>query len=194
MTAEITSKWYGPFRMIPMPSCTWVAEVPEALKPGLYLWTVRVGDEYRVHYVGMSTNSITARTMEHLSRSFGVNTVNNPESLRQGVKDDYLFYPGRHKWEDVCENILPSIIKYLEEIRLFIAPIDVNTLGNYGKHELERVESALISMVRNYESGGSPFLTNNRLSRVVTNPDIKVNIALPEIDRKIAGLSSPFYA
>ena len=90
---SIRSEWHGPFSIIPISveSVTWLAEDPQALRPGVYLWTARVGDEYRVNYIGMSTNSVTARTMEHVSRSFGVNVIEKPDQFRKGIRDDYLF-------------------------------------------------------------------------------------------------------
>jgi len=191
---QISSEWYGPLRLVPVPTKIWVAENPQALRAGVYLWTARIGDEYRVHYVGMSTNSITVRTMEHLSYSFGINPVDKPESFRQGIKGDFLFSRSEQVWEHVREDVLPGIIEYIKEVRLFIAPIDVSKFMDFGDQELKRIESAIIDMVRNYEADKTPFLTNHRRSKVVTHRDIQVKISLPNIDLQIAGISSVFDA
>ncbi|MEO1203780.1 MAG: hypothetical protein AAFX10_13790, partial [Pseudomonadota bacterium] len=189
-----SSQWVGPFGLIPTDSRTWIAENPQALKPGVYLWTVRVEDEYRVHYVGMSTNSMTVRSLEHLSASFGVNPVYKPDELRRGRKGEFLFCRGEDEWDDVRDGVLPETIEYIREIQIFIAPIDVSNFAQYGKCELERIESALINMIRESESRRRPFLVNSRRSRVVSDPDIRVDISLPVIDCPLFGIRTPFNA
>lgn len=194
----VNSKWRGPYSIIPIPdeSVQWLAKDSQALQPGVYLWSAYVNGEYRVNYIGMSTNSVIARTMEHVSRSFGVNTIERPELFRKGVRGEPLFSKSKHNWNEIRDDILPKILEYLNEIRFFFAPIDIEGLDKYGKIELERIESALIDQIWKFDQDASnSFLTNNRRSRAIAieKRNMSVNIALLE-NAHLCGISEKFKA
>lgn len=53
----VTLDWQGPFGFFPDLGLPLYRTSRDAAASGLYLWTVQFGDEYRVNYPGMSSNS-----------------------------------------------------------------------------------------------------------------------------------------
>jgi hypothetical protein len=62
----IQSRWIGPTSLIPGEGRRWICDFDEATASGLYLWTVRFGDTYRINYVGIATQSIVERQLGHI--------------------------------------------------------------------------------------------------------------------------------
>ncbi len=174
--------WQGPFVFHDEENCVFNQE--SAKDPGVYLWTIEFGGGYLINYVGIATNAVSARLQEHLVYFLGGNyTIYEPDDFFLGKKNPIYSPDGSvNKFLNDYSKLSTKVDSQLRAYRLFY----VNVNGD--KDWLERIESGIITTLR--EAGGEApkFLDNYRVSRIVPNEDKKtvnmVNtaslISLPE--------------
>ncbi len=174
--------WQGPFVFHDEENCIFNQE--SAKIPGVYLWTIDFGGGYLINYVGIATNAVSARLQEHLVYFLGGNyTIYQLDEFILGKKKS-IYSPDGHvnKFLNDYDKLSTKVDSQLRAYRLFYA----NVSGD--REWLERIESGIISTLREAKSEASSFLDNFRLSRIVPAEDKKtvnmVNtaslISLPE--------------
>lgn len=81
-------EWRGPRALWSSDLSRCILLDSDAVEPGLYLWTVKVGSEYWVNYVGMSGTSIAQRQRVHIEEFLcGHYWIYDANSLSQGRKE-----------------------------------------------------------------------------------------------------------
>lgn len=157
--ASITIKWHGPRLFTPFwdPASS-VYSDSLAWQPGIYLWTFPEDGAYWINYVGIAhAKSIASRQSEHLGTFLSGNYLFYLSSeLRVGdVTCAYRPSEGHEKYI----KKLPELVQQLQLMQIFFAPLDSE------KALLERIESGLITSLR--DQGGQILkrLANERLSR-----------------------------
>ena len=171
MTCSSTQhlEFYGPFHWKRSTSLPCLFEAPEGKQGGIYLWTVQVGPEERVHYIGQSRRSFRQRLKEHLDCYLtGEYKIVEPTLLAQGrltsAWDGAAAFDdaGRRleEWLDSWEIVLPELKLLLETFKFHLAPFDGD------KRLQERVEGAIGAhflchedeAIREFLDPGSRFL------------------------------------
>lgn len=137
-------QWFGPF--------TWLGEDkdclfnrPEAIKPGIYLWTVPFKKKYLVYYVGETGVSFSRRFTEH-TRDYlsGYYRVYNPQQFSEGKKQlvwEGMWKPGtRNRMGEFLKRYLELskiIYEFLGKLRIFLSPLEVE------KNIRQRIEGTI---------------------------------------------------
>lgn len=177
-------KWHGPFGFLPDVSIACVFTHDIGKHPGLYLWTVPIGEEYLINYVGETERDFAERLEEEARYMLsGQDSFADSELLRQGIRKristptitDFL---GRYDYYS------KRLYESLATCRLFLAPM------NADRQLRQRVESALISHLRKTSERCRQFLANKKCLSP-QSPPLEVNMSAPVA---LVGLGSTLLA
>lgn len=151
----------GPFNIF-QNQCDLILDQTTIGRPGIYFWTVKVGEEYLINYVGISANSIRERIVQHIKFSLsGDYTIYDPNLLQSGVLD--IVYTPNSNYNLFLLNIEANrnnIIANLKLFKIFYVTLDES------KYLLELIESEIIQSIRIGNSKSKLFLSNYKLSRL----------------------------
>ena len=175
MEAPIDIIWQGPYTLLADSTLPSILDCSDAAHPGIYLWTIPLGDCYLINYVGISSDNVANRQIHHLKEHMsGSYLVYDPDALARGVKDE-IYGPadGFDKFISLIEADAGRVISHLRCFSIFFAKLKLS------KVELERIESAIIEALRAHGDVVESFLDNRRISRWI-----------PKEDRVLARLTS----
>jgi hypothetical protein len=150
-------EFLGPFHWRRSGSLPCVFEAPEGKRGGIYLWTVEIGAEHRVHYIGQSRRSFRQRIQEHLDSYLnGRYKILDPSFLVRGelraLWDGATAFDDAGRriecWFDKAELMLPDLRSLLESFRFFLAPFKADARMH------QRVEGALGAHYLTHEDEG----------------------------------------
>jgi hypothetical protein len=189
---ETELQWKGPYCFWPTQICKSVFRSEYAKSPGLYLWTVKIGEAFLTNYVGISGKSIRDRLVEHVSKFLGGDyNVYDPSVFSQGKKKSIFLpvssskdFPKEYKVDflERLPDLASKVFDMLESIRLFVGPLRVE------KRLLERIESAIIKDIRKAEDKTvAEFIDNKRVSP--RRPSEKEIVVLTKSHLPLLGLS-----
>jgi len=181
---ELKIEFSEPLKLWPEDPRSWDILV-KANFPGVYLWTVPDGDYYRTFYVGQRKD-IPKRIEAHIRHYLiGTYRIHSIDELRQGILDD-AFMPGVHSAFETLHFLdkhRELLTQMLQEVYVFACKIGSATEATDGKEIRERVESALIDLLRHSKSGNG-LIENKRRSvnRTERNVDCRFggSVALAE--------------
>lgn len=145
MPDEIVVPFSGPFSWSGMPDAPSIFDVNEALKAGIYLFTVPLPDGYLIYYVGETGRTFRDRLFEHYTEhASGMYHVYSPAEFARGEK--VMLWPGRfdmacRKPKRECIAAYPELCGPIWQMtrmfRLFLAPLACDTRLR------RRIESAI---------------------------------------------------
>lgn len=189
----ITLKFLGPFNLYSetngiLDGCA------EKDASGIYLWAVKVGDKYRVTYIGETGTSFYQRTKEHIIQTLGGNyRVCNVIEMQQGIQKviwNGLWRVGtRDKLPEFLnryEELAPSIKAYLQSQVVFVAVTGCDHLLR------KRIEGAIALSLRSNSIASSLLPSDIRFRRRKSSEE-PVNITLKS-GSEIEGLPNRFIA
>ena len=149
MAIAIVLNWQGPFRCVEANK----TGLPKN-EPGVYLWTVLVGEKYLVNYVGESATVVSRWSSQVRDVLGGRSRVFNPDKLQTGELDElYRDNGGSHNLAALSPSVVQAAFDNIRVSSLFFAP-----LGDEKTVRLS-VESGIISEIRKSESARG-ILTN----------------------------------
>jgi hypothetical protein len=134
---------------------------------GIYLWAVKVNDNYRVTYVGETGTSFYQRTKEHIIQTLGGNyRVCDVAEMQQGIQKvlwNGLWRIGtRDKLPEFLsryEELAPLIKAYLKAQVIFVAVTECD-------HSLrKRIEGAIAFSLRSNNIASSLFPSDIRYQK-----------------------------
>jgi hypothetical protein len=135
MPDEIVVSFSGPFSWSGTPDAPSIFDVEEALKAGIYLFTVPLPDGYLIYYVGETGRTFRDRLFEHYTEhASGMYHVYSPAEFARGEK--IMLWPGRfdmacRKPKRECIAAYPELCVPIWEMtrmfRLFLAPLACDT-------------------------------------------------------------------
>ena len=132
---------------------------------------------YLVNYVGITNNTISNRLQDHLScYCRGLYTIYEPELFKEGKKK-IIHQPTDSILEFLpkIKLLIPKLELQLKAFSIFIAEVDSD------KGWLERIESGIISELRQYSQITRDFIDNARLSKFIEDKDkIEILLSYPE--------------
>lgn len=191
-TISIDVKFHGPFGASDQGSHRCIFHDLISRKRGVYLWTIPVGEEEWVSYVGETRVSFQKRLSQHIAKILsGQYWIPDAGELARGDVRNSAWRSGSRGYGTSVpdflsryESLAPQIKAYLELLRFHVAPLDAN------KHELRQVE-ALIG--RYYESHSNRRLSDffgagGRYARPI--PHTKAVRCTVSSEAHIAGLPS----
>lgn len=150
---NITLDWHGPFSVVKGTDLPLVFDASPTLidRPGVYLWTINRDHEELVHYVGKTDRSFRTRLSEEFVLSKPeLCWIPDIEKLQKGVKQ-WLYEPrstrrpNADKWAENAQFLMDCRRRYLQAIRIFIAPMDC------GRAEIKNTETALMWAIWDHE-------------------------------------------
>lgn len=159
---SLTSNWDGPYSFIPTAGIPWMYESIVAKTAGVYLWTVRKDDEFLVNYVGVGISSMLMRQEQHITLYLhGDYTFYDSKDLSKGKKREvYNAATGYKEFFRQLEYYQAEVRKQLLAMSVVFAPFEGSDAS-----QLIRIESALISALRECDEVTVDFLDNARLSK-----------------------------
>jgi hypothetical protein len=144
----------GPFSWFGESGCPCVYDVNEALKAGIYLWTVPLSDGHLIYYVGETGRSFEIRLRQHYEEL--VNARYHVYSAAEFALGEKLaLWPGRwdvedRKSDDECRanhsHLCAQIREMMGVLRFFLAPLSAD------KRTRQRIEAAIARAL--YEAPG----------------------------------------
>lgn len=172
----------GPYSFFPNSENESIFSCSENYYNGIYLWTIKVENGYKVYYVGIAINSFINRFLSHLNLYYdGSYTIHDPNILQKSEKQ-ILYSPSNNESKTI-NHYSKDLFVFLNSLSIFIGPIDKN------KETLEKIESTIITDLKSYEKqNGFQILDNMRLSRSLSkdpSEEYKINIT-----ENILGLKS----
>jgi hypothetical protein len=155
--STITLQWQGPYAMFPNSDIELIYDRHDAQGPGVYLWTIKSGNEYWVHYVGES-KKVIKRQREHVIEYLGGGYwLYDPEQFAAGV-----LVP----WYKSTENITTFLNQYeilskvavamISQFRIFYVSLADTNLST------KRVEGGLIRALKDNNETSS-FIDNDKI-------------------------------
>ena len=148
--------WSGPFQLTRSGPTSLLAS-PEALKHGIYIWTILLRGVHWTYYVGETGKSFLERHLEHIGLYYeGQNRIYEPGALARGKKRivwDWAMGPSnsrrRAAFRKQFARWAPSVQRFLASLNVFLIP--------YGgdKRSRERLEAGLWHLVQ--IKGGGRF-------------------------------------
>jgi len=170
-------RFEGPFPFVPPVESAW--ELARFSHPGVYLFTVRVGESFRVLYVGQG-KSVSGRLRGHIEKYLAGNYWLYAAADLMAGKRTTAWTPGQ-----AAEVIASKVSDLHSALRQTLPLLEVFVgVSDMSKSELCRVESALILALRESPKANE-FLENHRLS--IAYGDAKAELGL-ESDWPIFGL------
>lgn len=146
----------GPFPLLPTLESSW--ELSRFVTPGIYLFTVKVQESYRVLYVG-EADQVANRLRKHIENYLSGNyQLYQAEDLQKGVLTP-AWKPGNPA-EITASRIAElhaALTQSFPQFIIFVASADLN------KTERRRVESGIILQLHE-DLDANAFLENYRLS------------------------------
>lgn len=167
--------------------CLFTDEIAERV--GVYLWTINVGGEERVWYVGQTERGFGTRTAEHLAGSLsGAYTTYDAAALSRG-ENRLAEAAVVGRWPETLpsflgnyERLTPNIIGVIRLVNIHVAPLADD------EHLYNRVEGAI---GRHYKAHPDPelrdFLTPGLRLPAAVPGDKPIHLVLSS-DVPIAGL------
>jgi hypothetical protein len=143
----------GPYSWPGTTNAPSIFSAPIGQSCGLYVWSIRVGEQEIIYYVGITTRRFRDRFREHLGEhTSGGYHLYDPEAFTRGIKKQ--LWPGRfgsigrssQEFMENFEQFAPAIAALARLYRFHVAP-----LAPDGR-TLERVEAALANYL--YDSPG----------------------------------------
>jgi hypothetical protein len=125
---DVPVHFFGPFSAEGVESCRCLFSDPLSAKTGVYLWTVNVGGEERVWYVGQTRRGFGQRMGEHLGGYLsGAYTTYDAEALSHGEHRAARIV-GEQMWPQTLpaflrdfEQLTPNLIALLRMMRFHLA-------------------------------------------------------------------------
>ena len=164
---DIELNWSGPFSFIPSQDCQCIFGDDSAKTPGLYLWTISYEDGYLINYIGISASNVAQRQREHLDLYLcGKYRLYDPKKFVAGKK--VVVYQPEEGFESFLsryKELSTTLLQQLQVYRLFVAALDAD------KPLLEKIETSLITVLRDAGGLTAEFLGNIRPSRIPQEND-----------------------
>jgi len=177
---EINLKMIGPIDLIGEKN---IFNIPETKSPGIYFFTFKIGDEYLIEYIGITTRSFNSRFLEHLQELLsGGYQFYDLQKMRD--EKDFVVFKGRYgKETDDISKFLSNYEYYsgllkeqMQELKIFLMPLDKE------KRILERIEGKLYQILRDKKDKrvmkfikgvrSSPKRDNERPMNVTIEPNL----------------------
>jgi hypothetical protein len=130
---DVSVHFSGPFSAEGVQGCPCLFSDPLSAKTGVYLWTVNVGAEERVWYVGQTRRGFGQRMSEHLACYLsGAYTTYDAEALSQGeyraarTVGDQMWPQTLPSFLRDFEQLTPNLIALVRRMRFHLAPLEGN--------------------------------------------------------------------
>lgn len=189
---EVAVTFRGPYSAAGEPDCSCLFDDDISKRKGVYLWTINVGGQDRVWYVGQTARSFAARTAEHIAGYLsGQYRAYDAEALAKGQHVAVKGTPSEGNWPGTIPGflrnlptVMPAITALVRSIRFHFAPLDGD------EHLLNRVEGAIGRHFKNHpDSDLQKFLIPGLTLPSAIPYDRAIRLVLSS-DVPIAGLPS----
>jgi hypothetical protein len=144
-------RWYGPYRWYGTNDAC-IFAIPEAEKPGIYLWTIPFESGYLAYYVGETGRPFADRFIEHTrDYLYGFYRVYDPKEFAKGKKTlvwDGMWKSDRRDMKYMLEflnrylELSQVVYEFLGQLRIFVGPLDVK------ERIRQRIEATLADSLR----------------------------------------------
>ncbi len=158
--AVVELAWQGPFVWFGSGSGS-VFDDPSAEVPGVYLWTVPIGDTYRVFYVGQTEKGFAERHHEHFREYWGgAYSIYDAKSFVGGklvpVYEGYAYKKPRWRqarsFHTAFLELVQPLLEHLKPMKLWVAE------NRCPARIQRRIESALIGILYARAHGAGSLL------------------------------------